>query len=90
MTEAATSTVNMEQQADDLVMWTVTDHPSDYPNCYVARKTLVRSGVADPIMTNDIVLSPDLEGLERMLANQGMVKLMRAPEDDPVIVGVWL
>lgn len=71
-----------------LVMWTVYDHPTDFPNNYVARKFMVTKGRA--IATEEIILCPDLEALREQLEQLGLVPLKRDPHDDAKIVETWL
>jgi hypothetical protein len=72
-----------------LRMWTVYKHPKDYPNSYVARLFEVDANGARP--TPSIIVAPDLERLRDTLQfDMDLVKLMRSPEDDPVIVETWL
>jgi len=67
-----------------LVMWTIYDHPSDWPNFYVARKWIGE----EPM--NVVLLDADLDRLRETLARKGLVKLMRNEGDDPVILETWL
>lgn len=72
-----------------LTMWTVYDHPTDYPNNYVARRFEVDANGPRP--TDSIIITPDLEALRAMLAFElGLTCLTREPGDDPKIVEVWL
>lgn len=74
--------------ADDLAIWTVYDHPLDYPDKFVARKSLISSdGVKQ---TSTVIWSPDLEVVRETLARDGLVCLERSPDDDPVIVECWI
>jgi hypothetical protein len=73
---------------DPLVMWTVTDHPTDLPDWYVARKTLVVPGAT--VMTNDVRKTSTLDELREQLARMGLTPIARDPKDDPKIVEVWL
>ncbi len=71
-----------------LVMWTVFDHPSDYPDHFVVRAFLVTSdGVQPAINANTF---PTLEDARRPLIMAGLACITRSPEDDPVIVETWL
>jgi hypothetical protein len=67
-----------------LTIWTVYDHPKDFPNTFVARRW---AGVTP---TQDVIISPDLEDLRRLLAFEGLTCLARADGDDPTIVETWL
>lgn len=77
----------MTTASDVLVMWTVYDHPRDYPTKFVARRSEIRGGVA--YMTNDMFVADSLDELRAWLP-PGMSRMSRFPADDPVIVEVWL
>jgi hypothetical protein len=70
-----------------LSMWTIYDHPSDYPESFVARLFEVRSGTV--VATNDLVIAP-LGTLRRFFASAGLHCLTRNDGDDPKIVETWL
>jgi hypothetical protein len=67
-----------------LSMWTIYDHPRDYPHSYVAR----RFELDKP--TGDFTLSPDLEWLRAQFIARGLICLPRDAADDPVIVETWI
>ena len=67
-----------------LSIWTIYDHPLDAPDFYVAR----RFEYDQP--TADVLISKDIEALRDMMEARGLVKLMRHPSDDPVIMETWL
>jgi hypothetical protein len=71
----------------DLELWTVYDHPSDFPDHWVARRSVVGRGGAT--VTGAVIRAETLEGL-RLLLPPGMACLTRQPDDDPTIVEVWL
>lgn len=74
-----------------LSIWTVYDHPADYPDMYVARLFDVTGG-GDPVPTGHTFAAATLE-LVRAWIQQvapGTVCLTRSPEDDPVIMESWL
>jgi len=71
-----------------LPMFTVTDHPSDHPEHYVARLGLARSGGYE--VTAFAILDTRLDGLRAILEALGFVKLDRSPQDDPVILETWI
>jgi hypothetical protein len=74
--------------ADDaLALWTVYDHPSDFPDRFVARLSLIsRTGT---VVTNETVSAATLAELRDRLP-PGLHRLDRDPSDDPVIVETWL
>lgn len=75
---------------DDLfILWTVYDHPADYPEYFVARKWIADGKSAEPIATDVIFFHTDLERLRDMLP-AGLYPLIRAPEDDKCIIETWI
>lgn len=71
-------------------MWTVYDHPADYPEHFVARCWLVIPGREEPQWTNMLLRHLELEPLRRELARMGLVALARNEGDEPQIVETWL
>ena len=71
-----------------LAMWTVYDHPTDFPHCYVARRFEISAEGAKA--TNSAMVGTDLGKLRDALAEMGLTPLNRNPEDDPKIVETWL
>lgn len=73
-----------------LTMWTVYDHPSDFPDCFVARKWEIHAG--EPRATDEVMTEPELIQLrERIVLETGCTdKIERSPHDDPKILEVWL
>jgi hypothetical protein len=74
--------------SESLPMWVVYDHPSDYPEHYVARQHIV--GIAGDEATNRMMMAATLESIRTALGNLGLVCITRSEEDDPVIVETWL
>lgn len=70
---------------DDLVQFTIYDHPRDYPTGYVVRRWIIRprNAVADAA-TFHRTLDRAREAIP-----PGLVRIMRAPDDDPCIVETW-
>jgi hypothetical protein len=79
----------MPGDRDSLGIWTVYDHPCDYPDLYVARLFTVGPGGVTTA-TAQIAASTDLDVLREALADRGLVKLDRFPEDDPATLETWL
>lgn len=73
--------------SDKLAIWTVYDHPSDYPNAFVAHLSEVDATGA---VSGFAIFSENLDELRAALASQGLIKLTRSQEDDPKIIEVWL
>lgn len=69
-----------------LSIWTVYQHPKDYPAQFVAR----RFEATNPLTaTTDLLQADDLNGLREQLP-AGLYRLPRESGDDPVIVETWL
>jgi hypothetical protein len=67
-----------------LPIWTVYDHPKDFPNRFVARLWIGERA------TGNVIVEQNLNVLRDRLEGMGLVKLMRQPSDDPVILETWL
>jgi hypothetical protein len=67
-----------------LTIWTVYDHPKDYPNNYVARR------FENDIPQHEFMVCPDLETIRLLMVCKGLTRIPRQEGDDPVIVEVWL
>jgi len=73
-----------------LSIWTVYDHPSDAPDCFIARRWEVRPGHHEPIRTEDVLRSQTLEPLRRHFREHGLTCLPRQTGDDVNIMESWL
>jgi hypothetical protein len=73
----------MTEQA--LTIWTVYEHPSDFPDHFVARPFYVGPGLD---RGNQVLLAETLDEL-RALLPAGLICMARSENDDPVIVEVW-
>lgn len=71
-----------------LAIWTVYDHPSDFPDVFVARKYLAGQGVA--VATDDTITSPSIEALREVFLQKGLTCIVRDASDDSKIVESWL
>jgi hypothetical protein len=69
-------------------IWTIYDHPKDFPNFFVARRWEVEGG--SPLATTEIITSTSLERVRNEMETLGLTKLMSTPKDQPHIVEVWL
>lgn len=67
-----------------LNIWTVYDHPKDFPNSFVARRFEMDK------ITDDVIEAATLDALREKFANCGLVCLTRHPNDDPCILETWL
>jgi hypothetical protein len=70
-----------------LLIWTIYDHPSDYPDWFVARPTIIRPKTSGPMPMH--LMAKDLETLRAMLPD-GLTRLNRQPSDDACIIEVWV
>jgi hypothetical protein len=70
-----------------LNMWTVYDHPKDFPHSYVARRFEIGGG--EPLATNDIIQG-ELSIIRESFCQCGLTCLTRNEGDDPNIVETWL
>jgi hypothetical protein len=69
---------------DVLSMWTIYRSPADHPGKYVAR----RFELDRP--NRDVLIADNLVEVRAPLLARGLYRLDRYPDDDPVIVEVWL
>ncbi len=67
-----------------LSLWTVYDHPNDYPEHFVARRFVLNQP------TTDVLLSDTVDGLRELFVEKGLIRLERFEQDDPKIVEVWV
>jgi len=79
----------MSRRADDFVMWTIYENPSDYPGLFVARRWRIASDGSlhclDPALV-ERTLQPIRDEMHRL----GLYRLARSEGDDPVIVESWI
>lgn len=73
----------MESDQDKFGLWTVYDHPLDYPKHYVTR----RWTLTEP---KECYQFETLEALREFLSNKGLVCLARFEQDDPKIIETWI
>lgn len=71
-----------------LSMWTVYERPRDYPEHYVARRW-ENVGGREPVPTTDVFVAASLAEV-RALLPPGLHCIPRFPDDQPVIVEIWL
>lgn len=75
-----------------LFMYCLYEKPKDYPNHYVLKKSFCVRGkiVAWLSYPTDIVLETDFDTIHARMRRNGFVWLVRKPEDDPIIMGVYV
>jgi len=66
-----------------LELWTIYDHPRDFPGAFVARLWLMDQP------TDRVLISSTLDGV-RALLPPGLMRLVRDLDDDPCVVESWL
>lgn len=71
-----------------LAMWTVYDHPLDFPDKFVARRFDVDADGPKP--TDEVIVSKHLYIVRECMAVRGLVCLTRNEGDDLKIVETWL
>jgi hypothetical protein len=77
-----------EAKEGRLTMWTVYDHPDDYPDGFCARMHTVGKGVtATPYMMG---AGPRPDELREVFRAAGLHCIARQDNDDSVIVETWL
>jgi len=72
----------------DFAMWTVYDHPADYPDYFVARKWIINRNHAEPQPTDEVIVNADLNVL-RGHKPPWLYSMPRHQNDDPCIVETW-
>ena len=72
----------------EMVMWTIYDHPSDYPNSFVLREWLVLPDGQQP--TGIVIRCDVIEPLRKQMLEAGLVCIPRSVDDDPKIVESWI
>jgi hypothetical protein len=75
-------------QDSDLTMWTIYQAPADFPEGFVTRPWMVRSGGGGPV-PGMAHLSRSLEEA-REVVPAGLYRMDRQPGDDATIVETWI
>jgi hypothetical protein len=78
----------MIRPRNELAMWTVYDHPLDFPNAVVARKFVVGPGGEQA--TNIVLRFMSINHARRYFSFHGLSCITRSPGDSPSIVETWL
>lgn len=74
-----------------LSIYTIYDHPSDYPDQYVIKKWDVQKGNTEPVQDPRYVYAgTDLEVCRDQMRNMGLVLMPREDSDDIVIIESWI
>jgi hypothetical protein len=72
-----------------LSLWTVYDHPKDYPDGFIARRFETGGGKPDAVATADVVTG-DLATIRESMTMCGLHRMARAPSDQSKIVETWM
>jgi len=72
----------------DVTIYTIYDHPRDYPEHFVVRAFRVTAEAVVP--SDDCWLAQSLTGARVLVPNIAACNLGRLPEDDPAIIESWL
>lgn len=68
-------------------MWVIYDRPKDFLDQYVVRQWFIGPGVI--FADEQAYLAATLEAARAMIPT-GLTPIPRKPDDDPVIVEVWI
>lgn len=85
--DALTDAEKIVLDENDLVMYTIYDHPKDHPAHFVVRMWIVRDG--RQYASTEARLAGTLEEA-RAFVPADKVMTPRLPQDDPVIVETWI
>jgi hypothetical protein len=78
----------MTNESGDLIVWSVYERPSDFPDNYHALKhRVVPSG---PVATGEIKIAENLSQIQSAMECMGLTRLNRVYGDDVGIVECWL
>lgn len=76
--------------ADVLRIYTVYDHPRDYPDEFVVRGCSIVRGRAEPVLDPELTArGATLEAVRAPFLALGLHRQDRWPGDDPCIVETW-
>jgi hypothetical protein len=66
----------------------IYDHPTDFPDSFVARRHIAYGPDAGP--TAEVMRSNSLNALQEEMERRGLIRLDRYAADAPCIVETWL
>lgn len=80
-----------EENRQTLEHYVIYERPKDYPDKFVVRRWVIKAGNEEEALIADkaAVLVNTLEQA-RAVVPQGLYRIPRAQEDDPVIVETWI
>lgn len=73
---------------DRLIIWTLYEHPTDYPNEYVLRRFDVEPDMA--IGTKHCLTADTADELRDAAMRAGLTRIKRNPEDESQVMESWL
>jgi len=73
---------------DELAIWTVCRFPTDFPDKFTARKSLILAGRYE--VTSEVYVADTLAAIRAQMEQMGLTPLPRDPADDPIIVESWI
>jgi hypothetical protein len=75
---------------DDLPMYVIYQHPSDFPDEFVCRRQFAGRGIVT-VERELFARGPSLDSVRGQLPHGlGLFCLGRSPQDDPCIAEVWV
>jgi hypothetical protein len=72
----------------EITIYTIYDHPIDYPSRYVLRKSFIKGGQIK--VDTEVKLYEDLGILREEMVDLGLAYIPRSPEDEDCILECWL
>jgi hypothetical protein len=72
-----------------LTLWTIYDHPLDFPDSFVVRRWHVRRGNENPVLDGAPTLHDSLEAARESLP-ASLACMHRSENDDPNILETWI
>lgn len=71
-----------------LALYTIYDHPADYPDGFAVREWRIEAGGESPV-SGGVVVKPTLKEARDALP-LGVICIAKSKADDPTIVESWL
>ncbi|MEM8862227.1 MAG: hypothetical protein AAGD96_28245 [Chloroflexota bacterium] len=65
--------------SNSIEIWNIFDRPADYPNGFIARKSIVTAGVVN--VTKTALVSDNLENLRTEFINRNLYCIPRTPDE---------
>jgi len=70
----------------ELSMYTIYEHPKDYPDNYIVRRWVAKNGFTEP---REAILTDTLDEARRVVP-YGLYRMEPDPTDDTTIVETWI